>query len=258
MYKKYLSMHLKSSFEYRTNLFYVAVSQMLVTMAEIISVYLLFAQFDSVGEWGFYETALMFGIINMCYSLVECFARGYDSFAKLVKSGDFDRMLVRPVNIHLQIFSSKIELFKLGRACLGLTIIIIALVNLNVQWTIAKLLVLIMAIVCGIFINLGNLFIGAGISIFTVENLEFLNIITNGGKELSYYPINIYNKWLSRFFTFVIPLACFNYLPISYIMGYGDLPRFIYAISPILGCLYFIPCFLFFNWSLKKYQGTGT
>ena len=101
--------------------------------------------------------------------------------------------------------------------------------------------------------------IGAGISIFTVENLEFVNIITDGAKELSYYPLNIYNKWLSGIFTFVIPVACFNYLPISYIMGYGNLPSIVYALSPLFGMLFLIPCFVFFILTLKKrYQSTGT
>jgi len=88
--------------------------------------------------------------------------------------------------------------------------------------------------------------------------LEFINIMTNGSKELANYPINIYKKWLTRIFTFVIPIACFNYLPLSYILGKGSLPRIVYAISPVLGMLFVIPCLLFMNWALKKYQSTGT
>jgi len=94
--------------------------------------------------------------------------------------------------------------------------------------------------------------------VFTVENLEFLNILTHGSKEICFYPINIYTKWLARFFTFIVPVACFNYLPLNYIMGYGDLPQILCAFAPLIGMLFVIPCFLFFRWCLKKYQGTGT
>ena len=100
--------------------------------------------------------------------------------------------------------------------------------------------------------------VGAGISVFTVEKLEFVNIFTDGAKEVAYYPINIYSKWLSRLFTFVVPVACFNYLPISYIMGYGGLPQIVYALSPLIGAAFVVPCLLFFKWALKHYQSTGT
>ena len=257
LYTKYVKMHRKSAFQFKANMAMLAVSSALVSVGEITSIYILFSTFQKVGYWGFYESALMFGIITTVYSITECFARGFDEFAKLIKAGDLDRLLVRPVNLIYQIFGSKIEFSKLLRTAVGITISIIALLNLNIAWTISKVLVLISMYICGICVILGVMIIGAGISIFTVEKLEFINIITDGTKELSYYPINIYNKWLSGIFTFVIPVACFNYLPLSFILGYGSLPQIVYALSPLIGCLFLIPCLIFFVCSLKKYQSTG-
>ncbi len=234
------------------------IAQTLVTIAELFTIWIMFKQFKSVGYWGFYETVLMFGIITTVFSFAECFARGYDEFANLIRTGNLDRLLVRPRNLHLQILGQKVEFAKFGRVILGIVVSIIAIVNLSVQWTIWKILVLIGTYFCGAVIIVGIFMIGAGISVFTVENVEFLNIITNGGKELAFYPINIYNKWLARIFTFILPFACFNYLPISYIMGYGTLNPVIYAISPFIGMLFIIPCVLFFNWCISKYQSTGT
>lgn len=251
-------MHLKSSLEYRVNSFLVMFSQIFINLSELISIYILFSQCKSIGNWGFYETALMYGIILTVYSFAECFARGYDEFASLIKKGDLDRMLVRPVSIHRQIFYSKIEFTKLARVVLGLVVSIIAITHLNIEWTLLKVLVLLATYMCGGLVILGLFMIGAGVSVFTVENLEFLNIITNGSREIGFYPINIYGKWLSKIFTFIVPVACFNYLPMSYILGVGNLPKIIYALSPLMGAVFVIPCVLFLNWALKKYQSTGT
>ena len=258
LYSKYLKMNLRSASQYRLNTFLISFTKLLISVAELLAVWIMFKQFKSVGYWGFYETALMFGIITTVFATAECFGRGYDEFASLIKNGYLDRLLVRPVNLHLQIFGYKTELSKSSRIILGLVVSIIAAVNLNITWTFTKVIVLILTFVSGFVVIIGILMLGAGISIFSVENLEFINIMTNGGKELSFYPINIYNKWLARLFTFILPFACFNYLPISYIMGYGNLPPVIYAISPLLGMLFIIPCLLFFNWSISKYQSTGT
>ncbi|MBQ7798499.1 MAG: ABC-2 family transporter protein [Clostridia bacterium] len=258
LYNKYVKMHSKSALQFKANLAMLSFASVLISIGEILSIFLLFKRFESVGYWGFYEAALMFGIITTVYSIVECFGRGFDEFANLIKRGDLDRLMVRPVNIVYQIFGSKIEFSKLSRVLLGLIVSVIAIINLSITWTFTKIIVLTLTYICGCCVILGVMMIGAGISVFSVENLEFINIITNGAKEIGFYPINIYNKLLSRIFTFIIPVACFNYLPLSYIMGYGNLPQIVYALSPLIGMLFVIPCLLFFLWSLKKYQSTGT
>lgn len=258
LYGKYAKMHVKTSLQYRSNMIMLAVSSCLISVGELLSILIMFRTFKAVGNWGFYETALMFGIVTATYSFTECFARGFDEFPNLIKHGDLDRIIVRPANVILQIFGTKIELWKLLKSCLGIVVSIIALLNLNIVWTVSKVLVLLATFACGCLVVWGVMLIGAGICVFTVENLEFINIFTNGAKEVAYYPINIYSKWLSRIFTFIVPVACFNYLPISYLLGYGSLPQIVYALSPLIGCLFVIPCIIFFLWCLKKYQGTGT
>lgn len=258
LYNRYVKMHVKTSAQYRYNMIMLAVSSCLVSLGELLSIFLMFKNFESVGYWGFYESALMFGLVTTVYALTECFARGFDEFSKVIKHGDLDRILVRPAGVITQIFGTKIEFSKLLRATLGIGVVIVSLINLEIAWTVSKVMVLMLTFVCGCCVIWGVMLIGAGISVFSVENLEFINIFTNGAKEIAYYPINIYSKWLSRIFTFVVPVACFNYLPISFLLGYGSLPRIVYALSPLLGIVFAIPCLLFFLWALKKYQSTGS
>ncbi len=258
LYNKYLKMHLKSSLEYKANTIFLSMAQALIFIGEILGVWLLFLKFEAVGEWGFYDSLLMSGVVMTSFSLMECFARGYDEFPNLIKNGTLDRLLVRPVNIHYQLLGAKIEFSKFLRIILGITVSIIAIINMNINWNILKIIVLISMYLSGCIIIFGLMILCAGISIYTIENLEFTNIITNGSKELAYYPINIYKKWLTRIFTFIIPIACFNYLPLSFLLETGSIPLWLCGISPFLGMLFIIPCLIFFNFSLKKYQGTGT
>lgn len=251
-------MQLRSAAQYKTNLFLLAISSVIISLGELIGVLILFKTFSSVGNWGFYESLLMFGLITMCYAFVECFARGFDTFSDLIQNGSLCQILVRPTNILTQIFGSKIELSKFGKIFVGLGCCIVALIKMNITWNILKVLVIIGMVMCSCLVVFGLICICAGVSVFTIENLEVLNIISNGSRDLSYYPINIYNKWLRRIFTFVIPLACFNYLPLSFLTGTGNIPMWLCALSPFIGSLFVIPCLLFFLWAVKKYEGTGT
>ena len=251
-------MHIKSSLEYKTNMFLLSFAQILVFVAEVLGIWLLFQRFDTVAGWTFYDSLLLVGIVMTTFAVTETFARGYDEFPNLIKTGTLDRLLVHPVSIHYQLFGAKIEFSKLGRIILGIILSVIAIININVEWNMLKILVLISAYVCGCVVIFSLMLVAAGISVYTIENLEFINIITNGSKELAYYPLNIYNKWLTRIFTFIIPVACFNYLPLSFLLGTGSIPMWLCAISPLLGMLFLIPCLIFFNCSLRRYQGTGT
>lgn len=258
MYYRFAKIQIKSMLQYKFNTFLLVLSSILATCADFLSIYVLFSQFKSVAGWGFYESSLMFGLVTAVFSAVECFARGYDEFSSVIRSGDLDRLLVRPISVYKQVFYHKIEFFKLPRVLFGIGVMIFSIINLNIVWTFTKVLVLILSAVCGCAVIFGVMLISAGCCVFTIEQSEMSNIITNGSKELCYYPINVYNKWLTRIFTFIIPLACFNYLPLSYLMGIGDLPQVVYALSPLIGIVFIVPCFLFFKWCLKHYQSTGT
>jgi ABC-2 type transport system permease protein len=58
------------------------------------------------------------------------------------------------------------------------------------------------------------------------------------------------------FFTFVIPLAGINFYPLLYLLGRTN--NIFYAFTPLMGVFIAVPSLLFFNYSLKKYQGTGS
>lgn len=258
MYKSYFKMHIKCATNYRLSSILFGIARTLVSASEFFAMIMLFANFASVDMWTFWDSALMFGIVMTALAFSETFAGGFDRFPDMIKNGELDRLLVRPQNIVFQIFCNKIEFLKAGRLVFALAISAIAIIKISVSWTILKVLVLIATFICGITVMLGLNFICAGISVFTIENLEFLNILTSGVKEVGSYPLNIYKKWLRNIFTFIIPLACFNYLPLSYILGIGNIDKWITALSPIFGMFFIIPCFFFFKFALTKYQGTGT
>ena len=78
LYNKYLKMHRKSAMQFKSNLLMLSFSSVLISLSEIFAIFLMFKRFESVGYWGFYETALMFGIITTVFSFTECFGRGFD------------------------------------------------------------------------------------------------------------------------------------------------------------------------------------
>ena len=194
LYNNYVKMHIKTSAQYKANRAMLAISTLVISISELLSIFLLFSRFESVGYWGFYEAALMFGAITAIYSTVECFGRGFDEFANIVRAGELDRLMIRPVNIYYQLFGHQIEFTKIPKALFGVGVCIFCLIKMNIAWTFAKVVVLIAMFACGCLVIWGVMLIGAGISIFTIEKLELSKIDMNCDHRIAYFQMDFHNQ----------------------------------------------------------------
>ncbi|WP_174524272.1 ABC transporter permease [Neobacillus soli] len=258
LYYKYLLILFKSQMQYRTSFWLLSVGQFFIPLTIFAGLYLLFERFGQIKGWQFFEVALCFAIIHMAFSLSECFARGFDQFSSLVIKGEFDRLLVRPRSTFVQVLGSKFEFIKFGRLLQSIIVLVWALSNLPIEWTSIKAITLMLMIVSGVLIFTGIYMLAATMCFWTVQGLEVANIFTDGGREMAQYPLNIYQKWVARFFTYVIPFGTVNYLPLMYILGKTQGNGIIYLLTPIAGGLFILPCFLFWQFGVRHYRSTGS
>lgn len=96
----------------------------------------------------------------------------------------------------------------------------------------------------------------AALCFFTIEGLEFMNIFTDGGREFGTYPLSIYGKEILKFFTFVVPLALFQYFPLLYLLGRTD--NLLYMFAPLFSLLFSLPAYLLWRLGVKRYTSTGS
>ncbi|WP_312475191.1 ABC-2 family transporter protein [Neobacillus sp.] len=258
LYFKYLLIHFKSQMQYRTSFFLMLIGQFFIPFAIFAGLYLLFERFGQIKGWQFFEVALCFAIIHMSFSLSECFARGFDMFSNLIVKGEFDRLLVRPRSTFVQVLGSKFEFSKIGRLFQSFIVLIWAISNLPIEWGLIKAITLLLMITSGVLIFTGIYMLAATLCFWTVQGLEVANIFTDGGREMAQYPLNIYQKWVARFFTYVIPFGTVNYLPLMYILGRNEGNDLLYMLTPALGSLFIFPCFFIWQFGVKHYRSTGS
>jgi ABC-2 type transport system permease protein len=76
---------------------------------------------------------------------------------------------------------------------------------------------------------------------------------------MAQYPLNIYEKWATRFFTFVIPFGCVNYYPLLYLLDRTNGgPDVAYMLAPLAGIAFIIPCLLVWRFGVRHYRSTGS
>lgn len=256
LYGKYLSILLKSQMQYRTSFFMTALGQFLVSFTTFLGVWFLFSRFQSVNGFSFQEVLICFSITLMAYSLAECFVRGFDVFPQLIRTGELDRILVRPRGVVFQVLTSHMDFTRIGRLMQAVLMLAYAIPNCGVTWTADKVLTLLLMLLGGFAVFSSLFVLYAGISFFTIEGLEFMNIFTDGGREFGRYPISVYGEGVLKFCTYVIPIALFQYYPFLYLIGKSNNPA--WMLLPLCGFVFGIPCYVFFRFGLKRYQSAGS
>jgi ABC-2 type transport system permease protein len=257
LYSKYLKIHFMSQMTYKTSFILLSIGQFFVPFLIFLSMFFMFERFDHVKGWTFYEVALGYSIIHMGFSLSECFARGLDSFSSMVRTGDFDRLLVRPRPALIQVLGSKFEFTRVGRLLQSLLVMVIAISNLTLSFHVFHFGFLILMIISSVFIFTGIYMLGATLCFWTVEGIELINVFTDGGREMAQYPLSIYKKFVKIFFTYVIPFGAVNYYPLMLLLGKVPF-KWIYSMMPLYGILFILPCIFIWSFGVKRYKSTGS
>ena len=256
LYFKYLMIHLKSEMQYKASFLFLTVGNFLMQFSTFLGVYFMFSRFHTVEGFTYPQVLLCFAVVIMAFSFAETFASGFERLSRMLGNGEFDRALVRPKNIVFQILVSRTSFFRVGATVQAALVLAYAVANSSVVWAWDKIVTLALMILFGSFIFSVLFLIQGTFAFFTTEGLEFMNILTYGGRDHGRYPYSIYGKEVLRFLTFVIPLALFQYYPLLYLLDREQ--SVLYMLSPLLGALFIVPGALFFRFGLSRYKSTGS
>jgi ABC-2 type transport system permease protein len=240
----------------------LAIGNFMTTCVEFLAIWALFDRFKSLQDWKLEEVALFYGLINVGFSLAEGIGRGFDTFPGMVKSGDFDRLLLRPRSTALQVASQELQLMRIGRFLQGLIVLFWAASALNIEWTLMRFSLTIFTIIGGACLFGGLFIIQATLAFWTTETLEIMNTVTYGGTETAQYPLTIYRPWFRKFFTFIVPLACISYFPALAILGRPDpiagSPLWFRWTAPLIGILFLLISLQIWKFGVHHYRSTGS
>ena len=258
MFWKFIRVSCRAQMQYPSSFWMLSIGHLLGTFVDILGIWALFERFHVVKGWTLPEVAMIYGIVHMGFALAEAFSRGFDTFSQLIKQGDFDRLLLRPLSPLFQVAVREIQLMRVGRFVQGLGVLIWSMHTLSVPIFSIHSSVIVLSI-CGTMALFYGLFvIQATISFWTVESLEVMNIATYGGMQVGQYPMSIYEKGLRQVFTLLIPLACVVYYPIAILLRHEILPWWTGLLFPLAGGVFLVCAMGFWHLGVRRYASAGS
>lgn len=263
MYLRLIHVQLRSQLQYRVSFGFDLFSTMAIVLLEFSALALVFERFEHIRGWTLGEVAFLYGLVEIAFGIMDMIFSGFDPqrFGQEVRRGSFDQLLLRPINITVQVLGSEFIIRRMAKIASGIMIFLFALSLTDIHWTAMKLAYL-PFVVLGMFLFFGGLFIiGSTITFWTVESIEVMNILTYGGSFLNSYPMHIYQNPIRRIFTYVVPAIFLNYYPALYFLDKPDpfgFPWFASFLSPLVGLGTLGLALAFWRFGIRHYKSTGT
>lgn len=261
LYISYVSLSIRTQMQYRASFIIQSLAHFLITGTEFLGLMAIFHRFGHLRGWTLPEVGFLYGLISVAFAIAEAVPRGFDVFGRYVRSGDFDRMLLRPRGTAFQIVGQELQLMRIGRMTQGLIVLVWSARALGIAWTMPKIGLALAAVFGGACLFSGLFILQATLCFWTIDSIEIVNCTTYGGVEAAQFPVTIYRTWFRRFFTFIVPLASINYLPAHAIMGRADVLGYsavFHWLSPLAGVAFLLLSLRVWSIGVRHYCSTGS
>ena len=170
VYRRFLAVSLRAQMQYKASFLMQLGARLIITTGEFMAILVLFDRFDSLIGWNVYQVAFIYGIVNISFAVADAMTTGFDLFGDMVKTGDFDRILIRPRSTALQLAGQELTLRRISRLTPGLVALTWAAMNLDLNWTLANTGLLMVSVAGGASLFAGLIVLQAALAFWTNRN----------------------------------------------------------------------------------------
>ncbi len=257
LYWKYIKMNFLSGLQYKgwpLMIFQV----FFVVITDPISLIFMFSRFGSIGVWTVEKILFIYALAVTSFGLAETFFRGFDYFPwKMIRSGDFDRLLLRPRSLVAQVAGSYFHIHRLARVVSGCCAMVWCINKMKASLSLLDFMTLLVALFSGFLIYAGVFIFTSGIAFFTIKALDWIYIFTNASYQITRCPIEYMPRPLRYLFTFFVPMLLISYYPAAAVFGWGE-PYYMAFLSLPASIVFLQLSLAVWRFGVCHYQSTGS
>lgn len=256
LYVQYASVCTQSIMQYKVSFLLMIIGRFILAFGELIAIQFLFSGFSQIKGYTYGDVLLCFSIIQMSFTFAELFGNGFKAFSGMVKKGEFDRMMLRPCSLLLQVMGTRFEIGRTGPLLTALITLALGIGHSQITWNILTVWTLAAMVIGGTFLFIGLFVLEASFCFFSIEDTSLINVLTYGAKTHGKYPLDIYGKGILRFCTYVIPYTLIQYYPLQFLLG--KTRNWYLAFCPLGMIVFLSVCYFIWQFGVKHYQSCGS
>jgi ABC-2 type transport system permease protein len=221
----------------------------------------VFAKTSVVADWDEWQYLFFVGCFYALGGVIETlFLDNCNSFADLIRSGDLDFYLLKPIDEQFLITCRSIDWATAPNVLLGAAVMVVSLVQMQWIFDLGLIAAFLMMFACGVALSYSFLLILMSTSVWLVRNqslYELWWLFTS----LMRYPREIWRgPWalpLGWFFTFIIPAMVVVSVPAT-VMAKRLLEPELIAFTMVVSLLLVFASRRFFRFALRRYRSASS
>lgn len=259
IYFSYFAQFLKGRMSYRWDFFASIVSSMLVTGSGLLFVILLLdgKEIPNLNGWSREEVLFIYGYSMIATSIFSTFAINLYSFGdRYVIQGQFDRVLLRPLNSAFQVLFESFNLDTLGGLLLGLGILGYSAQRLDIHFGFLDVLWILVSSVSGGIIILAFFTFLASLSFHFEDRVgiapPFYNMLNFGR-----YPLPIFNNVIQFILRWLVPFSFVAFYPATHFFSRKGFELYCYG-TPLVALVCVAIATVAWKIGVRHYASTGS
>ena len=261
VYRHLFVAQIRSQASYRASFAIDLFSNALIPLIDLATVLLMFQVTRELGGFTAVEVVLMFSLTGVGFALADMVVGNVERLRIYVRTGLLDAVLVRPLSVLGQLVALDFSVRRVARIAVSLTVLMLALARLDLDWTPARVAILVLAPLVGA-VYFSALFVAtAAVAFWWIESGEFANAFTYGGRDFASYPMTVYGGLFRRLFAYSLGFAFVSYFPALALLGRPDplgMPGWVSWSGPAVALAASAVAGLIWRTGIRHYRSTGS
>lgn len=253
----YLAQYIKAKLEYRSDFLAHIFTDLLQMGVNLVFILVVFTKVPDIQGWSRDEVLFIYGFFLVPFAIYGGFLNHlFDVPEKYVLMGEFDRILVRPLNSWFQVVVETMKPELLLGMISGALLMYYSGQNMNlalVWWDVPLFMVLVFGatmVYAGIYTALASL------GFWTEGSLGLMPMVFNLS-QYGRYPMTIFRGPVRFVLTWILPFAFVGFFPATLIMHRYEYIWYA-GLTPVVGVVCFALAYRMWKAGVKQYRGTGS
>ena len=257
LYRTFVVQHLKNLMEYKIDFLTGAVSFLFNQVINIMFLSIIFSQIPNLVGWSYEEIIFIYG-----FSLLP---KGLDHLLTdnlwavgwfIVRKGDFDKYLTRPINPLLHVMMENFQLDALGELLLGSVLMVSVWGKCGVSLSFVEWVLFIIIIILAALIYTALKIMTSALAFWMKQSGQIIQIVYMSN-DFAKYPTTIYNGAIRTVITYILPFAFTAYYPALYFLTKQN-PLFNLGGTVIASVVLLLISYKVWCMGLRAYESAGS
>lgn len=257
LYRLLISRFFQGIMQSKVDFFTGLVGFFLTQIMGIAFLQLVFMKIPDLHGWTLNQLIFIYGFVQIHRGIDHLFMDNIWMIAwRIVINGEFDRYMLRPMNLFFQVISEKLQPDAVGELLIGLILVVISIQKGVITVSFLNVLLFFVSMITGAVIYTSIKLFFASLAFWIKVSGPFLQVVYETA-DFAKYPTEIYAKGIRFLITWIIPFALVAYLPACHFMIGETVGSWIIGVECIVAVILSIISYFVFKKGTDIYESAG-